>query len=56
MEPRLSSSTHGADAAFSTQTIHGGQRVCPSTGAVFPPLYTSSTCAVWHVWALNVYV
>lgn len=35
----------GADqqAAFATRAIHGGQRKCPATGAVFPPLYTSST-------------
>lgn len=32
-----------AEQAFSTLTIHGGQRVDPTTGAVFPPLYTSST-------------
>lgn len=37
---------HGdVDAAFATLAIHGGQTVCPTTGAVFPPLYTSSTCA-----------
>jgi cystathionine gamma-lyase len=34
-----------ADAPFATAAIHGGQRVDPSTGAVFPPLYTSSTYA-----------
>lgn len=33
----------GRPPAFATQAIHGGQRVCPTTGAVFPPLYTSST-------------
>jgi hypothetical protein len=34
---------HGDGLAFATQAIHGGQRPCPVTGAVFPPLYTSST-------------
>ena len=29
--------------AFATRTIHGGQQVDPSTGAVMPPIYTSST-------------
>ena len=29
--------------AFATRTIHGGQEVDPSTGAVMPPIYTSST-------------
>lgn len=36
---------HGQRLAFATEAIHGGQRVCPVTGAVFPPLYTSSTFA-----------
>ena len=30
---------------FSTRVIHGGQKVDPSTGAVMPPIYTSSTYA-----------
>jgi hypothetical protein len=35
---------HAAGAyEFATEAIHGGQRVCPVTGAVFPPIYTSST-------------
>lgn len=34
---------HKGDPSFATQAIHGGQRVDPTTGAVFPPLYTSST-------------
>ena len=29
--------------AFATRAIHGGQSVDPSTGAVMPPIYTSST-------------
>ena len=29
--------------AFATRTIHGGQQVDPTTGAVMPPIYTSST-------------
>lgn len=37
---------HGADdLAFPTQVIHGGQRVCPSTGALMAPIYVSSTYA-----------
>ncbi|KAI8474594.1 MAG: cystathionine beta-lyase [Monoraphidium minutum] len=36
---------HAEPMAFATAVIHGGQRVCPVTGAVFPPLYTSSTFA-----------
>ncbi|WP_199611687.1 trans-sulfuration enzyme family protein [Flocculibacter collagenilyticus] len=31
--------------AFSTRVIHGGQSVDPTTGAVMPPIYTSSTYA-----------
>ena len=30
---------------FSTRVIHGGQHVDPSTGAVMPPIYTTSTYA-----------
>ena len=28
-----------------TQTVHGGQHVCPTTGAVMPPVYLTSTYA-----------
>jgi cystathionine beta-lyase len=28
---------------FDTLCIHGGQTTCPATGAVMPPIYTSST-------------
>ena len=31
--------------AFDTRTIHGGQRHDPETGAVMPPIYTTSTYA-----------
>lgn len=31
------------DLAFSTRTIHGGQEPDPTTGAVMPPIVTSST-------------
>jgi cystathionine gamma-lyase len=36
---------HAAGLGFATRTIHGGQRVCPSTGALMPPIYVSSTYA-----------
>jgi len=32
-------------AAFATRTIHGGQSPDPSTGAVMPPIYATSTYA-----------
>lgn len=32
-----------SELAFATRTIHGGQSIDPSTGAVMPPIYTSST-------------
>ena len=28
---------------FSTKTIHGGQKLEPSTGAVMPPIFQTST-------------
>ncbi|HWW20255.1 MAG TPA: aminotransferase class I/II-fold pyridoxal phosphate-dependent enzyme [Steroidobacteraceae bacterium] len=34
-----------ARAAFATRTIHGGQSPDPSTGAVMPPIYATSTYA-----------
>src|SRR6202051_5331012 len=30
-------------SAFATRTIHAGQRPDPSTGAVMPPIYATST-------------
>ncbi len=33
------------DAHLGTKTVHGGQHVCPTTGAVMPPVYLSSTYA-----------
>ncbi len=30
---------------FSTRVIHGGQSVDPTTGAVMPPIYATSTYA-----------
>ncbi len=35
----------GPDLGFSTRAIHGGQRPDPSTGAVMPPVYLTSTYA-----------
>ncbi len=35
----------GPRQAFATRTIHAGQSPDPSTGAVMPPIYTSSTYA-----------
>jgi len=38
--------THGRNRlAFATRTIHGGQSPDPSTGAVMPPIYATSTYA-----------
>jgi cystathionine gamma-lyase len=38
--------THGKNRlAFATRTIHGGQSPDPSTGAVLPPIYATSTYA-----------
>ncbi|HEY1724339.1 MAG TPA: PLP-dependent transferase [Steroidobacteraceae bacterium] len=34
-----------SDTAFATRVIHGGQAPDPSTGAVMPPIYTTSTYA-----------
>lgn len=36
---------HHPSLAFPSQVIHGGQRVCPSTGALMTPIYVSSTYA-----------
>lgn len=33
----------GKDTHFDTLCIHAGQKPCPATGAVMPPIYTSST-------------
>ena len=33
---------------FNTKTIHGGQHHDPSTGAVMPPIYNTSTFAQHH--------
>jgi cystathionine gamma-lyase len=34
---------HGADLRFDTRAIHGGQHPDPTTGAVMPPIYATST-------------
>ncbi len=39
------SNDHDADLAVSSLCIHGGQRPDPTTGAVMPPVYLSSTYA-----------
>lgn len=39
------SRAHGADLALATLAIHGGQAPDPSTGAVMPPIYATSTYA-----------
>jgi cystathionine gamma-lyase len=36
---------HPASLAFPSAVIHGGQRVCPTTGALMTPIYLSSTYA-----------
>ncbi|MBI1315917.1 cystathionine gamma-synthase [bacterium] len=36
---------HGAQQGFGTRAIHGGQQHDPSTGAVMPPVYLTSTYA-----------
>jgi cystathionine gamma-lyase len=42
----VTDSTHGKNRlAFATRTIHGGQSPDPSTGAVLPPIYATSTYA-----------
>ena len=35
----------GCPGAFATRAIHGGQAPDPSTGAVMPPIYATSTYA-----------
>ncbi|WP_431259951.1 trans-sulfuration enzyme family protein [Roseateles chitinivorans] len=35
--------SHGADLRFDTRAIHGGQHPDPTTGAVMPPIYATST-------------
>ena len=42
----MTETTHGKNRlAFATRTIHGGQSPDPSTGAVLPPIYATSTYA-----------
>jgi cystathionine gamma-lyase len=42
----VTETTHGKNRlAFSTRVIHGGQAPDPSTGAVLPPIYATSTYA-----------
>lgn len=41
----MSNSTPKPSPRLATRAIHGGQQVDPSTGAVMPPIYTSSTYA-----------
>jgi len=36
---------HDLDARFSTRAIHAGQRPDPTTGAIMPPIYQTSTYA-----------
>ncbi len=36
---------HSNDLHFDTRCIHGGQSICETTGALMPPIYTSSTYA-----------
>ncbi|MCH2135474.1 MAG: PLP-dependent aspartate aminotransferase family protein [Phycisphaerales bacterium] len=38
-------SEHDSQMQLDTLTVHGGQHVCPQTGAVMPPVYLSSTYA-----------
>src|SRR5437764_10403788 len=37
------SGTRSAGAGFATRVIHGGQSPDPSTGAIMPPIYATST-------------
>ena len=39
------SHSHPANLHLDSRVIHGGQRPDPTTGAVMPPIYTSSTFA-----------
>ncbi len=41
----MTPSSGNSRLAFSTRTIHGGQRPDPATGAVMPPIYATSTYA-----------
>ncbi|MCC7267834.1 MAG: PLP-dependent transferase [Caulobacteraceae bacterium] len=42
----MTDDTHGRNRlAFATRTIHGGQSPDPTTGAVMPPIYATSTYA-----------
>ena len=36
---------HDLEARFSTRAIHAGQRPDPTTGAIMPPIYQTSTYA-----------
>lgn len=40
---QLNQPLHGADLRFDTRAIHGGQHPDPTTGAVMPPIYATST-------------
>lgn len=44
-EKHGSASSHTSRAGLGTLAIHGGQTVDPSTGAVMPPIYATSTYA-----------
>ena len=41
----MSSTNESPEKGFATRAIHGGQRPDPSTGAVMPPVYLTSTYA-----------
>lgn len=43
----------GADRGFATQAIHVGQEFDPTTGAVIPPVYQTSTFVQTHVGGLR---
>ncbi len=44
-DPKPQDEAGGASFALATLAIHGGQAPDPSTGAVMPPIYATSTYA-----------